>query len=271
MSKKHNKKRNTGFLYESMIVEMTNAMVAKDLNKRDTIKKAIQEHFKMGTELSKELGLYKSVMSAQEVSEDEASFIIEENCIAHSRLNKDKLFEEKTRLIDFINKNLDRGFYNNFVPSYKNLASVATMFSDKSDAQEKYRVKGVLLESMTSKKQEDPNKLKHIDELSYGLFVKKFNEKYSEALHEEQKELLNKYILSFMDNGLEFKVHLNEELSKLKTALREKSETDDTEVSKMMSDVVDILEEYREKEIDEKALVTILEVQGMLREKQDAN
>ena len=42
-------------------------------------------------------------------------------------------------------------------------------------------------------------------------------------------------------------------------------------MSEMMSGVVDILEEYKEKEIDEKALMTILEVQEMLSENQDAN
>ena len=272
MSKKHNKKRNTGFLYESLVVEMTNAMIAKDLDKRDTIKRGLQEHFKIGTELQKELSLYKSVLDANEVDGDEADFIIEENCRAHSLLNREELFEQKTNLIKFINKNLDRSFYNKFVPSYKSLASVFTMFSEKANAQEKYKVKKVLIEGMTTKREEDPNKMKHIDELSFNLFVKKFNEKYSENLLEEQKELLSKYILSFIDNGLEFKVHLNEELSKLKKALKEKSEIAlDEKVSEMMSSVVDILEEYREKEIDEKALMTILEVQGMLGEKQDAN
>ena len=42
-------------------------------------------------------------------------------------------------------------------------------------------------------------------------------------------------------------------------------------MSEMMAGVEAILEEYREKEIDEKALMTILEVQEMLSEKQDAN
>ncbi len=272
MSKKHNKKRNTGFLYESLVVEMTNAMINKDLNKRDTIKRALQEHFKQGTELHRELSLYKSVLDAKEIESDEASFVIEENCRAHSALDKDKLFEQKTSLINFINKNLDRNFYNNFVPSYKSLASVSTMFSDKANAQEKYKVKKVLIEGMTAKSKEDPNKMKHIDELSFNIFVKKFNEKYSENLLEEQKELLSKYILSFLDNGLEFKVHLNEELAKLKKALKEKSKIVlDEKMSQMMSGVVDILEEYKEKEIDEKALMTILEVQEMLSENENAN
>ena len=255
MSKKHNKKRNTGFLYESLVVEMTNAMINKDLNKRDTIKRALQEHFKIGTELHRELSLYKSVLDAAEIENDEADFVIEENCRAN-----------------FINKNLDRNFYNNFVPSYKSLASVSTMFSDKASAQEKYKVKKVLIEGMTAKREEDPNKMKHIDELSFNIFVKKFNEKYSENLLEEQKDLLSKYILSFLDNGLEFKVHLNEELAKLKKALIEKSKLSlDEKMSQMMSEVVDILEEYKEKEIDEKALMTILEVQEMLSENKDAN
>ncbi len=44
-----------------------------------------------------------------------------------------------------------------------------------------------------------------IDNIVYKTFVSKFNDKYSDSLISEQKELLNKYIVSFVDNGIEFK------------------------------------------------------------------
>ena len=56
----------------------------------------------------------------------------------------------------------------------------------------------------------------NISNLTYKTFTNKFNESYSETLSEEQKSLLSKYILSFVDNGLELKMFLNEEIGRLK-------------------------------------------------------
>ena len=47
------------------------------------------------------------------------------------------------------------------------------------------------------------------------LYYKKFNQKYSDDLLEEQKALLTLYISSFTDNSLELKVYLNKGLNKV--------------------------------------------------------
>ena len=53
----------------------------------------------------------------------------------------------------------------------------------------------------------------------YNTFIKKYNDKYSESLLEEQKELINKYLTSYADNKLELKIYLNEEVGRIKSKI----------------------------------------------------
>jgi len=59
MRLKHNKKRNTAFLYEVLTKEVAKAIVAKDLKKKDSILSLMKEFFSKGKALRKELELYK--------------------------------------------------------------------------------------------------------------------------------------------------------------------------------------------------------------------
>ena len=54
MKLKHNKKRNTAFLFESLVREMTKAVVNKDMEGKQKVLSIIKEHFHKGTELYKE-------------------------------------------------------------------------------------------------------------------------------------------------------------------------------------------------------------------------
>ena len=54
---KHNKKRNTAFIYESLVRELTKAIVAQDVTRRNDILDVLKENFVAGSLLMKELGL----------------------------------------------------------------------------------------------------------------------------------------------------------------------------------------------------------------------
>ena len=49
MKLKHNKKRNTAFLYESHVKELTRAVVKKDTERKNVLVSMIREHFSKGT------------------------------------------------------------------------------------------------------------------------------------------------------------------------------------------------------------------------------
>jgi hypothetical protein len=61
MKIKHNKKRNTAFVYEALIREGTSAILQKDEKRKQTIVDIIKEHFKNGSILKSDLECYRSL------------------------------------------------------------------------------------------------------------------------------------------------------------------------------------------------------------------
>ena len=79
--KRHNKKRNTAFLYETLIVELTKAMEYGDTQKKERISQVIKEGFTSGTALSKELQVYKSITDTEELDPYTAEKLIFESSV----------------------------------------------------------------------------------------------------------------------------------------------------------------------------------------------
>ena len=61
MRLKHNKKRNTAFVYETLVRELTESVVKNNKNKQNKIVSIIKEHFTDDSTLREELELYKSI------------------------------------------------------------------------------------------------------------------------------------------------------------------------------------------------------------------
>ena len=101
-------------------------------------------------------------------------------------------------------------------------------------------------------------------------FVEKFNNKYDEKLLSEQKELLNLYISSFVDNSLELKMFLNEEISRLKAELINSKDSEhistDQQMTQKTEQILEKLEAYKNTEADQKMLLTVLKVQQLVGE-----
>ena len=63
---KHNKKRNTAFLYECLIRELTKAIIKEEQERATKVKGLLREFFKKGKVLSFELDIYRSLMETKE-------------------------------------------------------------------------------------------------------------------------------------------------------------------------------------------------------------
>ena len=61
MKIKHNKKRNTAFVFESLMREATVAIIKDDQPRKDTVIKIIKEHFKPDSILKQHLECYRSL------------------------------------------------------------------------------------------------------------------------------------------------------------------------------------------------------------------
>ena len=265
---KHNKKRNSAFLYETLIQELTKCILSKNKKKQKSITKLIKESFNVSTEMYKELKLYHAIIHTNDVSSNIAERILNEVKVRHSSLDKKALISEQNKLTRHIKKSLSNEVFINFIPNYKDLASISQIFNNKVSVKSKILLETDLVENMTSAK--ETGKMVPVDNLVYKSFVSKFNQKYGDTLFEEQKTLLNKFITSFDDNGLELKSHLNEEIGRLKKEIHRSLTTEefvtDTEMSQGAKKVLDILENYKTQPPNKEMVEEVIKIQALVKE-----
>ena len=146
----HNKRRNTAFLYEALVRELTKSVVNKDEQKKTAVMAVIKEFFNNETTLKKDLNLYKEIVETRGVNKKAAEKIIGFVRKERERLNTEQLFEEQTKLINKIHNTLNEEVLSNFVPNYKALASIYQMFSPKTKIKNKVLMENVVVEYMSS-------------------------------------------------------------------------------------------------------------------------
>ena len=131
MKTKHNKKRNTAFVFEALVREATVAILKEDTETRDKATQLIRKHFKPGSMLKKDLDCYRSLYENQQLDRFTSEKILKEVKIQKHILNQEGLFDEQSALIHDVNKELNSSVFGNFVPNYKTLATIAQIFSPK--------------------------------------------------------------------------------------------------------------------------------------------
>jgi len=267
---RHNKKRNTAFLYEALVRELTKSIVAKDNKRKKAIISIMKEHFANGTALRKELELFKDLYENTSMHPYTCEKLIQEVKKTHYTLDKHQIFQEQTSLIDKINKSLSRDVYSNFVPNYKNLATIAQILNPDVSARSRVLLEGSLVKTLSSDGDSNKQDMVPIDNIVYSTFVKKFNEQYGDSLLEEQKELLSRYIASFHDNAIELSIFLNEEISALKTSLavasEKAAESGDTALLGNITKVLGTLNESAQSEITIDTISQVLKIQSLVKE-----
>ncbi len=266
---KFNKKRNTAFLYECLLKELTKAIVREQDERKQTIIKIIKDNFKSGAPLKEELDVYRSVLESKKMSKEFASRFLVETKRDFDNLDRKLIFNQQTKLIKQINESLSTDAFSNFISNYKDINSLGAYFGSKLKARSRLLVETRLVTLMTNEKQE-LDEMKHVDNLTYNTFVKKFNQTYSKTLRTEQRDLLTNYIVSFSDNGLGLKAFLNEEISRLKREVHEctkkpKINKNDTFLAKTRL-VLNQLDSYAKSPITESIVKEIFYIQDLVAE-----
>jgi hypothetical protein len=269
MKIKHNKKRNTAFIYESLIREATVAIIKKDDTKKQKVVNVIKEYFSVGSVLKKDLDCYQSLYTHQNLNKETSERILLETKIQRRMINPQQIFDEQTKLINVVNKEISPSVFSNFVPNYKTLATIAQMFSDKVDPKNKVLLENKIVSNMCLANEESSFD-EQIDKTVYSVFANKFNEKYNSTLLESQKNLLNYYVNSFTDNSLSLKVFLNEEITNLKNKLAEAKSLseikEDAEMVNKTDAVIEKLNSFSGTEINDEVLLTVLKTQNLVEE-----
>tara|TARA_R100000008_G_C3566341_1_gene159340 strand:+ start:41 stop:868 length:828 start_codon:yes stop_codon:yes gene_type:complete len=270
MKLRHNKKRNTAFLYETLVKELTKSVVNNNVNKKEVVLSILKEHFKKGTILGNELTLYKDVVESRGLDYETASKILHEAKMVYwSGFKNKEVYDEQSKVINKVNKDLSKNTFSNFVPNYKDLATLSQIFNDDLTVKKRVMLEKQILKNMISEEEDLQEQMKPIDKLTFKTFIKKFNSTYGE-LQENQKELLMQYIYSFSDDGVGLKIYLNEEVRKLKNVVEDSMELEEVKSDPIMLEstkrVVNIIDQYKNKEIDEKMINQVLNIQKLVKE-----
>ena len=269
MKIKHNKKRNTAFVYEALVKEATVAILKNDSERRDKAIKIIKKHFKPGSVLRKDLDCYRSLYENQDLDKVIAEKILRETKIQKRFIDPSGLFKQQTKLIHDVNKEASPSVFGNFVPNYKSLATIMQIFSDKISPKNQVILENEIIQKMLIKSENIDTK-EQIDGLIYKTFASKFNEKYDNELLKEQKELLTYYISSFVDNALELKIFLNNEIPRLKEQLEKAKKLDeikeDAEMFNKTQSVIERLNSFVKEDVNENVLLTIMKTQELVKE-----
>ena len=272
MKLRHNKKRNTAFIFEALVKEMTKSVIKKNDEKKKQIAVIIKEHFKNNSILGKELKLYQAIVEEQDLGTDqEAQSLLQEAKRQYDKLDREQIFQEQSHVINKINKILSKDVFSNFVPNYKSLATVYQVFNQEMPPKNRLVLEGSLIEDIVRNAKSVANKIPG-DALVFKNFVKKFNSEYSGKLFEEQRVLLSNYITSFADNGIDFKIFMNEELGRLKEELSNARKLQELETNADMLQkterVLEFVESFKERQLDEQSIEKILKIQKLVRELQ---
>ena len=230
---KHSKFKNTGILFELLVRQITLEVLNGD--KTEKAKGIVQEFFRQGTELNKELRLYDLLVQEKYSTESRAEKFIDTVNEAHTKIDGAKLKREKFNLVKKINESFDMdSFLSSPISNYKVLASIYKIFESKY--QEQYDIKDVfnskitLIENITSKpatgKREAKKKIveeyrkedQDIRLLTYKILVETFNKKYS-LLNQSQKTLLREYINN-VNNTSKFKDYVGNEIPNIVAELK---------------------------------------------------
>jgi hypothetical protein len=209
----NSKYRNTGVLFELMVRQITaDTLAGKDSRALSIMTK----YFNSGTELGKELQLYRTFFETNKLSETKAIHLIDLVLEQRRKLDERKLSSEKYELIKEIKDVYPlKEFLSCKIPNYTIHASIYKTFMTETVKDKTVKIvnfrdlanaRFTLIEHLcvgtaktqTAKKEdaileEFRTQTEDLRMLTYKLAVDKFNEKYTN-LNEKQKVLLREYI-----------------------------------------------------------------------------
>ena len=279
---KHSKFKNTGFIFELLVRQITSEIMSAN---KSVAEKILKEHFNSKKELSKELKLYQYLINEKYNSESKAEQFINTILEARKKIDEKKLTKEKYNLIKEIKEsyNLDE-FIKSPISNYKTLASIYKIFEtvtvdEQFDPTDIVSSRFTIAENIINSSIENKNvKVKDAvleeyrkqDEdlraVSYKLLVESFNNKYKN-LTNEQKELLREYINNINNTG-KLNEFVSNEVTKLVEELKETGSKINDKVTqiKLSETIVNIRKIKSVKKIKEQHLSAMMMTYELLGE-----
>jgi len=269
MKIKHNKKRNTAFLFETLILELTKSIVEQNHARGKKVKGILSEHFRRGMVLFAELDCFKSLTDTDTpIDHYTAEKMIHQTRHAYDELDRDQVFAEQSHVIKKINKDLGGETFNNFVPNYKSYATLSQIFGKNISVKNRVLMERKIINNLT---QDRPvsEKIEPVDNLVVNSFVDRFNEKYQDLLP-EQATLLQKFVSTPDIKSVDFRLHLAEELKRIhhlvKESLTSPEVTEDAEMASNTHKVIELIESMNVSQMTEEHIIKVLKLQKLVKE-----
>ena len=210
---KHNKKRNTGILYQALVSVIAESLINGTDDKIKLAKGIILKHFVPGTCLSTELKLFNSVVDRKNYcfeNQTDAKLFFDKVKQVASTVNQEKLDLEKTALIHEINKTLGQDVFSKEIKDYKILATIQTVFNssriltENSNSFDKiFELEQLIYEHLVFKTkhqyQEQSVSVEEIlnsdiQTLTLKIFENKIEQKFKDSFNPEQKRIIRLYL-----------------------------------------------------------------------------
>lgn len=270
---KHSKFKNTGILFELLVRQ-----IASDTLSDNTCyaTKIIQNHFRKGSQLARELKLYQSLTKENFDSEYKASEFLNIILKERAKLNEGVLRREKYNLIKSIKDSyIIEDFFKYRVSNYREMASAYKLFEnvESTSPKEYVECKNTIFEAITTDKvvikeekvsEEYSKQPKEVRLLAYKFLVDSFNSKYS-GLSESQKLILKNYINN-IDNSNTLRKFVVSEVAKLRRELKSIKISDKVTKIKLNETVNLISELTKHKVINENQILALLRYHQLLQE-----
>ena len=279
MSRAHNKRRNSGLLYEFLVRTISSALVEGDKKKSSSALKILKKYYKPGTELYREFRLINALVRTTVSSESVASNILNEARNASKEYSSSLLDKEKSHLIKSINYTFNNpDFYNQFVNEYKAYATAQTLINewrmthDERNLSETAHFEDQMIRWLLSEKVQPQDSILSEDspgssKMIVNIMTKKLNEKYSGVLTENQKDLIKTYALSkTQENTGYLKSKLHEIKLKLISDSEKYSQKLDGYTSSKINEVKDIVRSEKLDEINDDTVTRFMLYTKLLSE-----
>lgn len=283
----HSKVKSSGLLFELLVRQITADTLSN--RQKSPALSILQKYFNAGTELGRELQLYRAFSGIRRLSETKALNFIDMVIAQRKKLDERKLAREKYNLIREIKEAYPlKEFLGSRIPNYTLNASIYKLFASELAGGEVANVRDVaeakftLLEHLTAKpskrtaavKTEQTVLLEEFKKqpedmrlIAYKRLIERFNEKY-QNLDKRQKELLREYINS-TDNSSTLYAYVKQQLPIMKKELLQKTKRVHDKVQQIkLNEVATQLDTIgsQRKVIRDNEISAILNVYEILRE-----
>jgi len=261
---KHSKFKNTGFIFELLVRQITAEIISSNKSVAETI---LKENFNGKKELSKELKLYQYLINEKYNSESKADQFITTILEARKRLDEKKLMKEKYNLIKEIKEKYDIDeFVKSPVSNYKVLASIYKLFEVITTG-EQYEPTDIVSSRFTIAENIINTSIQNKDQKIKDAVLEEYKN-----LTTEQKGLLREYINNINNTG-KLNEYVSNEVSKLIESLKSVGSKVSDKVTKikLAETIANIKKIKAAKKIKEQHLSAMMMTYELLNELKNAS